>query len=475
MLFSSVTFLFAFLPIVLLAYFLTPSKYRNVTILLFSLLFYAWGEPRYILLMLLSIFINYIAGIAVGRVNDKRRKLTFLIVAVAVNLGILGYYKYYNFFVENFNAVLDRTALPILDVILPIGISFYTFQALSYVVDVYRGEILVQKSFLKLALYVTCFPQLIAGPIIKYRDVEQQLDKRHTNLTDMSEGIAQFCRGLAKKVLISNTMAGVADKVFNLGGTELTTGVAWVGIICYTLQIYYDFSGYSDMAIGLGRMFGFKFARNFDYPYISTSVQEFWRRWHISLSTWFREYVYIPLGGNRKGRVRTYLNLLIVFFLTGFWHGASWNFVVWGMFHGTFLILERIWLGKYLKQSKKGFRILSHMYTMLVVMVGWVFFRADSLSHALHYIRVMFSPERVMAWPDFSAGYYLTNHVLLILVVSVLLCGILQQIYPALDTVNRTNNRSVSRMEALLSIILLTLSMITLISGSYNPFIYFRF
>lgn len=474
MLFSSITFLFVFLPMVLLAHLLVPPKYRNLVLLLFSLLFYAWGEPKYILLMLLSIFINYVSGIAVGYAKSKAGKRCLLGIAVALNLGILGFFKYYNFFAESFNRAVGQAFIPVLHVLLPVGISFYTFQALSYVIDIYRGDIQIQKSLLKMALYITCFPQLIAGPIVKYHDIEQQLDDRRVSIQDMACGIKRFCYGLAKKVLISNAMAGVADKVFVLRETELTMGVAWIGIICYTLQIYYDFSGYSDMAIGLGKMFGFTFIENFNYPYIAFSIQDFWRRWHISLSTWFREYLYIPLGGNRKGLACTYLNLLIVFFMTGLWHGASWNFVVWGLFHGAFLVLERAWLGKRLANSKKWLRILNHAYTMLVVMVAWVFFRADTLGHALYYIRIMFSP-RHLAWSIFSSGYYLTNSLLLTLVVAVLLCGVIQQRYPALKAASRAIDRPVSRATAVWSILLLALSMVTLISGSYNPFIYFRF
>ncbi|MDO4889070.1 MAG: MBOAT family O-acyltransferase, partial [Candidatus Saccharibacteria bacterium] len=347
MLFNSMVFLWIFLPVLLVLYFLTKRFFpaaRNYVLLVFSLLFYAWGEPKYIILMLVSILVNYVFGILVDKAPKKGKKRKVLLVLdILFNVGLLGYFKYFNFFTDNVNKIFGEGTITMEDVMLPIGISFYTFQIMSYVIDLYRGEIKVQKNLPKLALYISFFPQLVAGPIVKYKDIDKALDSRKETLEGFSYGAKRFIYGLSKKVLIADVMASVADTVFNGGGgvTGLTQPVAWLGAVCYALQIFFDFSGYSDMAIGLGSMFGFKFMENFNLPYISGSITEFWRRWHISLSTWFKEYVYIPLGGNRKGRKRTYLNLWIVFLLTGIWHGAAWNFVVWGLFHGLFIFIER--------------------------------------------------------------------------------------------------------------------------------------
>ena len=388
MVFSSLIFLWMFLPIVLGLYFLTKENYRNVLLLVASLFFYAWGEPVYVVIMLLSIGINCVCGLKIGVSDEKKRKKA-LVWGVVINLALLGVFKYSGFFMENVNAVfgldVEVKKLP-----LPIGISFYTFQSISYLVDIYRRVCEPQRSLVKMGLFISFFPQLIAGPILKYYDIAAQIDNRKVSFVLFNQGAVRFLQGLAKKVIIANIMAKTADEIFGLGLNDISTPMAWIGIVAYTFQIYFDFSGYSDMAIGLGKMFGFHINENFNYPYISTSIKDFWRRWHISLSTWFKEYLYIPLGGNREGKFKTYRNLMIVFFMTGLWHGASWNFVVWGLFHGVFLVVERILqVEKFLR-----FRLIQTAYALLVVMVGWVFFRAENLSSALGYLNRMFVPYK---------------------------------------------------------------------------------
>ena len=381
MVFSSTLFLFWFLPVVLVGYYLCGKNAKNYWLLLASLFFYSWGEPKYVLLMFTLIVINYICGLLLAR--DHNRYL--LCATVIFNLGILGYFKYFNFLMETVNAVLSLIggqSVSLNQIALPIGISFFTFQIMSYVIDVYRGTVPPQKSLAKLALYISLFPQLIAGPIVRYSDVAAQIDERNVTLGGIYTGAVRFMIGLSKKVLLSNQMAAIADAAFIQSDPPAL--LAWMGAVAYALQIYFDFSGYSDMAIGLGKLFGFDFLENFNYPYISSSVKEFWRRWHISLSSWFRDYLYIPLGGSHCSREKTYRNLLIVFSMTGLWHGASWNFVVWGLWHGAFLILERV-LGNRFRMPKW----LGHIYTMLVVLIGWVFFRADTLGQAAVYLRSM--------------------------------------------------------------------------------------
>lgn len=474
MLFSSMIFLWIFLPCILLIYFLIDMKYKNLLLLIASLIFYAWGEPKYIILMLINVGINYYFGICVEEVKSIYIAKLLVGICIIINLLILGYFKYYNFLIESVNAIINSNISSKV-IALPVGISFYTFQALSYVVDIYRSRrdhlgIKAQKNFLNLALYISLFPQLIAGPIVKYHDIELQLINRKSNIKTVTYGIKRFSYGLGKKVLISNILAGVADKIFIMPLSELSTGIAWLGIISYTLQIYYDFSGYSDMAIGLGKMFGFEFMENFNYPYISRSIQEFWRRWHIALSTWFKEYLYIPLGGNRKGAIRTYINLLVVFFATGLWHGASWNFIIWGLFHGIFIVIERMGLGKYLKERR--YRIISHIYTLLVVIIGWVFFRAETLSYALGFIKTMFIPTIVSI--PYAIGYYMTKEILITLIVGIVLCGILQTYIIKFKEILYAQKRTYIYELFVLPCILFFCIMY-LVSGAYNPFIYFRF
>ena len=405
MVFSSMTFIWIFLPILLFVYYISKEKYRNIILLIFSLIFYSWGEPKYIVLMLISILVNYIFGRILDKCNKKKNKTIVLIFSIIFNLGLLVYFKYFNFIATNIDNIIGNNVIPNKNIVLPIGISFYTFQIMSYIIDLYRGDIKVQKNLLNLALYISFFPQLIAGPIVKYKDIDEQLQKRTVTIEKFSNGIKRFVYGLAKKVIFANTLAYIADTIFNSNIEFLNMPIAWLGAICYTLQIYFDFSGYSDMAIGLGKMFGFEFMENFNLPYISESITEFWRRWHISLSTWFKEYLYIPLGGNRKGKIRTYINLLIVFFATGIWHGASWNFVVWGLFNGFFLVIERIKLKELLDKNKLKF--INHIYALLVIIFGWVLFRADTLKSALQYMKIMISPSKQLV--NFDTSLIINN------------------------------------------------------------------
>lgn len=481
MVFSSPIFLFLFLPLVLLVYFLLQGTVRkNMCLLLFSLLFYFWGEGLLVVIMLLSITLNYIFGIQIEKQNDAKRKKRILFYGVAVNLLILVVFKYTNFIVDNINLIsisIGFLPIKIKAIHLPIGISFFTFQSMSYIIDVYRGSGKVSASFTNVALYISLFPQLIAGPIVRYNDIAGQIVTRSIHIEQFSEGVKRFIIGLAKKVLIANTVARVADSIFELAPSEHTLAVAWLGAIAYTLQIYFDFSGYSDMAIGLGRMFGFTFPENFNYPYISKSIKEFWRRWHISLSSWFRDYLYIPLGGNKLGVSRTYFNLITVFFLTGLWHGASWTFVVWGLYHGFFLILERIGLNKFLGRIGSLF---STAYTLLIVVIGWVIFRADNFSYAWAYIQSMFglnNPDK----PKYYLDYFLDNEIILTLLIGVVLSA---PVYFKLKQIknyifDKTPNTSVNTVGALIVylvfICLFILSAIYVSSNTYNPFIYFRF
>lgn len=470
MLFSSMIFLWLFLPFTVIVNALLNPRYSNVFLLIMSLLFYAWGEPVYVGLMLLSILLNWLAGLAVAKA--KRGKGALLGLDIVLNLAILGIFKYYDFVAGSVNFLSGRDVLEIKNIALPIGISFFTFQALSYVIDLYRGKCEVQKNILNLALYISFFPQLIAGPIVRYSDIDRQILSRRMTTEGFSLGFRRFIYGLGKKVIISNCMAQIADKVFALGAGELTMISAWIGALGYMMQIYYDFSGYSDMAIGLGKMFGFDFLENFDYPYLSRSIREFWKRWHISLGTWFREYVYIPLGGNRKGGFVTILNLTVVFLLTGLWHGANWTFVVWGLYHGFFQIIERIGLGKVLKKTG----VLGNLYCLIVVLFGWVLFRADSISHALMYASHMVAPWKYGLENALSVRplFVLNLRAAIVFVIAVLGAGPVQAVTKRL--VPRMHDKwKGSLMEIPFLAAVLIYSIMLLASGTYNPFIYFRF
>ena len=464
------TFLWLFLPVVfVLCLLIRKPKYQNILLLIFSLFFYAWGMPYYVILLLVSVIINWICGVWMEKWEKGRTVV--LVVSVVANLGLLGYFKYANFILNTIDALIPGgNTLPRLNIGLPIGISFFTFQAMSYVIDLYRGEYKAQKNPLNLALYISFFPQLIAGPIVKYRDVNKQIVERTVTGEKIALGFRRFIYGLAKKVIISNILAISVDRIYATDMTRVNSALAWTAAICYTLQIYYDFSGYSDMAIGLGRMFGFDFLENFNYPYISSSIKEFWRRWHISMSSWFREYLYIPLGGNRKGKIRTYINLFIVFAATGLWHGASWNFVGWGLFHGFFIILERLGFGKLLEKSK----ILSRIYCLLVVIVGWVFFRANDTGTAIEIIKRMFMPWQYNSG-NMILGVIMNAKTLLITFIAIIACGPVQQIFKikALEKVAAKWKNSLP--EAIVLALLLFYSITLLANDAYNPFIYFRF
>ena len=461
MLFSSNVFLYFYFPIVLVAYYLTPRKWRNVTLFLVSLFFYGWGEPVYVLLMVATIALNYICGAIVhNRKAAGKSAKTALVVGVVLNLLILGFFKYFNFFVESLQAVLPFLAgLEVPQISLPIGISFYVFQSMSYIIDVYRDDAPVQKNAIAFGTYVTLFPQLIAGPIVRYADVAKQLNERRENVADFASGVRLFIVGLSKKVLLANQMGAFWETL----QTQTGTLAAWVGIAAYALQLYFDFSGYSDMAIGLGRMLGFEFLINFNYPYISKSITEFWRRWHMSLSTWFREYVYIPLGGNRKGMSRQILNLLIVWGLTGFWHGASWNFLLWGLFYGLVLILEKLFLLKWLDKTPN---FLRHIYAMFIVLLGWTLFYFEDMGALGGFFGRLFRfTGTSMATCNQILGY------LPLLAVTVLAATPLgKRLY------DKASDKPWCGYAALAgSAVLMLLCVASLVSQSYNPFIYFRF
>ena len=458
MVFSSLVFLFLFLPAVLFCYYIVPQRHlatRNIVLLAFSLFFYFYGEPRLIVLLLVSILLNYIFGLLM---RSPYRK-AWLTLCVILNLAMLGVCKYLNFFISTANSLFG-TAVPLTGIVMPIGISFYTFQALSYVIDVYRREVWPQKNPLSLALYVSLFPQLIAGPIVRYHDVDQQLSAREHKAAVFSEGIDRFIYGLSKKVLLSNVFAQIADGIFNRTTDGLTCLLAWFGAAAYTLQIYFDFSGYSDMAIGLGKMFGFRFLENFNYPYISRSVTEFWRRWHISLSSWFRDYVYIPLGGNRCSSARHICNLMVVWGLTGFWHGANFTFLAWGLYFGVLLIVEKYALTRLLDRLP---RAVTHLYALFFIIIGWVLFRSDTLSYALSYLRVMFTPSLTV---DPLLVEYLARFW------PYLLCGVVLSapLFPRL-----AKRKAYPVLSYVLLAVLFLLCVMSLLSNSYNPFIYFRF
>lgn len=460
MVFSSSVFLFLFLPITLALYYLINPRYRNFILMTCSLFFYAGGEPHNVFLMLISIVVNFALGLLMENGGSIRKK-GCLITAIIFNLGLLFFFKYFNFFIDIVNGIF-RSSIVVDRIALPIGISFFTFQIMSYVIDVYRGEVHVQHNIIDLALYISLFPQLIAGPIVRYIDVEEQMNHRIHNVEKFYSGVMMFMKGFSKKVLIADQMAPLADAAFsNIGSSVL---LSWAGIIAYTLQIYFDFSGYSDMAVGLGRMFGFEFVQNFNFPYISKSIKEFWRRWHISLSTWFRDYVYIPLGGNRKGTVRTYINLLTVFFLTGLWHGASFNFIVWGLFYGVFLVAERVGLGVKLAKLPN---MIQHIYTLAIVLIGWVFFRANNLTDALLYIKSMFVVSGT-DWVGLIAN--LKGNDLFCIVVGIILsCP-----YPKLRGI--VEQRNCLRIGYdVISILVFLLAICFMVGTGFSPFLYFRF
>lgn len=464
MVFSSLIFMFVYLPVVLAVYYLVPMRLRNIWLFIVNLVFYGWGEPVYILLMVFSVTLNYAGGILVDRYRaDDRKARRILILTIVLNLALLCFFKYYDLLASTLN-LLPAVQLPALALSLPIGISFYTFQNMSYAIDVYRGDARVQKNYVRFGMFVALFPQLIAGPIVRYKDIEDQLDSRAADIGRFSSGVRRFVLGLAKKVLLADTVSALWDLYAAAPAASLTVLGSWLGIAAFTLQLYFDFSGYSDMAIGLGRMLGFELPENFNYPYISKSVTEFWRRWHISLSTWFRDYVYIPLGGNRRGLPRQLLNICIVWGLTGLWHGASWTFLLWGLYYAVFLVLEKVFLLRFMQHWPA---VLRHLYTMLVVIIGWVFFRLDTVGAAAAYISAMFGGGAGLFSP--TDLYYLGSYGI------TLACGILfstpaaKKVFTALPHTARNVAAPVLIAAALL------LSTAYLVNSTYNPFLYFRF
>ena len=467
MVFSSLEFLFVFLPVTLLVYFCVPHKVRNLVLLLFSLLFYGWGEPLYVFLMIFTIVIDYLGGYFVGRWQDEKPRAAkaVLIASILINLGMLGFFKYYDFFVVNLSRIPWFSSLRPLGLALPIGISFYTFQSLSYVIDVYRRETNAQKNILAFGTYVTLFPQLIAGPIVRYRDVDDQLTCRRESVALFASGVRTFLCGLGKKVLLANAAGQIFDGLKEAQG--ISAFGAWFGLLFYLFQIYFDFSGYSDMAIGLGKLFGFRFLENFDYPYIATSITDFWRRWHISLSTWFLEYVYIPLGGNRHGTLKTWRNLLIVWLCTGFWHGASWNYILWGLYYFVLLAVEKLFLYQALQKIPRFFR---HVYTLLFVYFGWLLFTFEDSAAGLSYLGKMFGAHGTALWQGSDLWLLLTNLVFLCILV------IASTPYPKRLFWRLWEKSGVMRVGAAVGgAALLLLCIAYLVNSSYNPFLYFRF
>lgn len=466
MVFSSTIFLCVYLPLVLLGYYICPKKGKNLFLLIVSLIFYAWGEPKYVFLMIFSILVNYVFGLLMDkhRENKKRLKL-MLVISVIIDLGLLSVFKYTDFIITNINSVFGA-GFDLLNIALPIGISFYTFQAMSYTIDVYRDNVRVQRNLIDFGMYITMFPQLIAGPIVRYSDVQDQLAERNVTTADFSEGIMRFVVGLGKKVLLANQMGAVWTQIYALGG-DISALMAWTGAAAYTFQIYFDFSGYSDMAIGLGRMFGFKFPENFRYPYESVSITDFWRRWHITLSTWFKEYLYIPLGGNRRGLARQALNLLIVWTLTGFWHGAGWNFVMWGLYYFVILFIEKLFL---LKALDKLPRLLRHAYALLLIVIGWVIFASDDVSVMLPYLGSMFGANGALGGMDV---YTLLTRAALMVICCVASTELPRRLF--VTAAGKMNEKAAFTVKSVLTLALLALSVVFLIGDSYNPFLYFRF
>ena len=484
MVFSSFVFLLAFLLLVLLIYYVCPGKVRNLVLLVASLLFYAWGEPVYVLIMLFSTVFDYTNGRLIEYFQNKNRPgkaKVVLVIDLVGNLGILGFFKYADFVIGNINSITGA-GLTLLHIALPIGISFYTFQTMSYTIDVYRKVVPAQHNIVAFATYVTLFPQLIAGPIVQYKTVAEELNDRKVSLTDFSEGAFRFTIGLAKKVLLANQIGSLWDTISQL--QQMSVATAWLGAIAYSFQIYFDFSGYSDMAIGLGKMFGFHFLENFNFPYMSKTITEFWRRWHISLSSWFKEYVYIPLGGNRKGMGRQLFNIMVVWMLTGLWHGANWNFVLWGVYYGILLMIEKLFLLKWLKKAPAW---IGHIYSMFLVVIGWTIFAQTDMSQLGRYLKTMFGIG-AHGGADADFFYFLsTNAVLLILLV---VCSIDHRFWlrkvckKSVASENAENDniyqwceqsRGLTYAKPIIMIVLLAVSFAFLVGDSYNPFLYFRF
>ena len=466
MLFSSIPFLYYFLPIVLILYFIAPKVLKNSVLLISSLVFYAWGEPKYIFLMIATVLSGYALGLLIEKFRGKALSKVFLGLALLIDLGALAYFKYADFFIENFNAVTGLS-VPLLKIALPIGISFYTFQILSYNIDVFRGTVKAQRNPINLATYVALFPQLIAGPIVRYKDIETQLTQRKHSFSKASEGIRRFIIGLSKKIILANTLGELCD-IFMQSGDK-SVAFYWLFAISYMLQIYFDFSGHSDMAIGLGKILGFEFMENFNYPFISSSITEFWRRWHISLGTWFRDYVYIPMGGNRVGKLRLLINIFTVWFLTGFWHGAEWTFAIWGLYFGVFLTIEKFFLTDFLKKNK----VISYIYTFFLVAISFVLFSAGDMKQAVSYIGGLFGAGNTpLVSNEFL--YYFKSFGTVILIGIIGATPLPKKIIEKLS-INDGFEKAWEIIEIPLLVALLIVSTAYLADGSFNPFLYFRF
>ena len=486
MVFSSLTFIYVFLPVVMILYFISPTKIKNLIIFISGILFYAWGEPICVFIMLLSTVIDYTAGIIMNKYDDDQKKRTIcLLVSVIMNVGLLAVFKYSDFIIDTVNSVFSMNIInPVVRlnravnsvfhlglnekrVDLPIGISFFTFQSMSYTIDLYRRNIKVQKSFINFSSYVSLFPQIVAGPIVRYEDVQKEIETRKINVDKGAEGIALFVKGLSKKVLLANNIGLIWTNIKVMEYSEISAATAWIGILAFTFQIYFDFSGYSDMAVGLGKILGFNFPGNFDHPYMSKSISEFWRRWHITLGSWFRSYVYIPLGGNRKGLAKTIRNLLIVWALTGLWHGASWNFVIWGLYFGVIIIIERIGFGKLLEKLPSAVRV---MYTFLLVVFGWVLFDTADLPSCLSYFKAMFGANGIFM--DQTAKYYIeTNALIFILCIF----GSTDVFGKTVDYIKSKNKAVIAWSAPFVQLMLMLICTAFLVNATYNPFLYFRF
>lgn len=463
MLFTSISFLYYFLPTIIILYFITPKKYRNYILLIFSIIFYMYGEPKYVILMLVEILAAYFGALLI----DKYKSKEIFLVTIIIHIGLLCVFKYTDLFIGTINSIF-KTNISFLNIALPIGISFYTFQILSYVIDVYRGKVKVQKNILKLATYVSLFPQLIAGPIVRYETICDELDNRDETIEKFSLGVRRFIIGLAKKVLIANMLGELCTK-FSLVD-ERSVLFYWIFAISYMLQVYFDFSAYSDMAIGLGKMFGFTFLENFNYPFISKSITEFWRRWHISLSSWFKDYVYIPLGGSRKGTLKLVRNILIVWFLTGIWHGAAYNFILWGLFIGVFLVIEKLWLSKYISKLPK---FLRNIYVLFIIMISFIMFNAGSINEAFFNIKGLFGLNKEVFINNYTI-YYLKSYLIVLIIAIFGATPLFKNIIEKLKK-SKCLNKIINILEPIFLVILLLLVTAYLIDSSYNPFLYFRF
>lgn len=463
MVFASITFLYYFLPIFLIVYFCSPKKFKNIILLLFSLLFYFYGEPKYILLMIIQVLFAYFMTL----IFDKNKSKSLFIFSISFHLFLLCIFKYFNFLIGNINAILNSN-ISFIDIVLPIGISFYTFQIISYEIDVYKGSVLAEKNLLNFATYVFLFPQLIAGPIVRYSDVKEELSNRKHSFDGFGEGVNRFIIGLSKKVIIANNIGELINILTSTSETSIL--LYWILAICYMLQIYFDFSGYSDIAIGLGKMIGFKFPENFNYPYVATSITDFWRRWHITLSTWFKDYVYIPLGGNRTGTGKTIRNILIVWILTGLWHGASWNFVVWGLYFGIILIIEKFLLKKYLDKLPL---FLKKVYTLFIVMISFVIFSSSSMKDAFIVIKGLFDFKNLAISNSFIL-YYLKGYFLILVLAVIGATPLLKNVVSKLKK-NKILSYVINVLEIVFVLVILLIVTSMLIDNSYNPFLYFRF